>query len=213
MRMLDQITPVEIWTDATFPRAMLSSLLPNSRDFTRLTCCGVTMMRTGKKRLPLVQRLAVKVSELGRFGMRGVVDKQELRGTALRRADQTSVPRWLYPFQGALFPDPDVAYDQNKKKDQHLDQAEHAQRLELDRPGEEKNGFHVEDDEQDGDDVITNGVASSRAVYGINAAFVGHQFRLTGIVGAHQLGGEQGDRDQDSYKRYEDEYRNVVLWH
>ena len=43
---------------------MLSSLLPNRRDFTRLTCCGVTMMRTGKNRLPLVQRLAVKVSEV-----------------------------------------------------------------------------------------------------------------------------------------------------
>src|SRR5882724_5907601 len=69
MRMLDQITPVEIWTEATFPRAMLSSLLPKRRDFTRLTCCGVTMMRTGKNRLPLVQRLAVNISELGRFGI------------------------------------------------------------------------------------------------------------------------------------------------
>src|SRR5882724_10598123 len=66
MRISDQITPVEICTEATLPRAMLSSLLPNRRDLTRLTCCGVTMMRTGKNRLPLVQRLAVKVSELGR---------------------------------------------------------------------------------------------------------------------------------------------------
>ena len=71
MRMLDQITPVEICTEATLPRAMLSSLLPNKRDFIRLTCCGVTMMRTGKNRLPLVQRLAVKVSELGESGIRG----------------------------------------------------------------------------------------------------------------------------------------------
>src|SRR5882724_8111432 len=69
MRISDQITPVEICTEATLPRAMLSSLLPNRRDFTRLTCCGVTMMRTGKNRLPLVQWLAVKVSELGRFGI------------------------------------------------------------------------------------------------------------------------------------------------
>src|SRR5882724_12383354 len=66
IRISDQITPVEICTEATFPRAMLSSLLPNRRDLARLTCCGVTMRRTGKNKLPLVQRLAVKVSELGR---------------------------------------------------------------------------------------------------------------------------------------------------
>jgi len=42
--------------------AMLSSLLPKSRGFTRLTCWGVTVMRVGKKRLPLVQRLAENVA-------------------------------------------------------------------------------------------------------------------------------------------------------
>ena len=48
---------------------MLSSLLPNIRDLSLLTCCGVTMMRTGKNRFPLVQRLAVKVSESVGFGI------------------------------------------------------------------------------------------------------------------------------------------------
>ncbi len=56
--------PVEICTEATLPMAMLSSLLPKSRGFTRLTSCGVTVMRVGKKRLPPVQRLAAKVSAL-----------------------------------------------------------------------------------------------------------------------------------------------------
>src|SRR5712671_7456955 len=83
MRIFDQISPVEICTEATFPRAMLSSLLPNRRDFTRLTCCGVTMMRTGKNRLPLVQRLAVKVSELGRVDI--VVLQNPGRRKTLRR--------------------------------------------------------------------------------------------------------------------------------
>src|ERR1700690_656202 len=84
MRILDQITPVEICTEATFPRAMLSSLLPNMRDFTLRTCCGVTIIRTGKNRLPLVPRLAVKVWELGRFGIwesgysdSGIVEKDD----------------------------------------------------------------------------------------------------------------------------------------
>src|SRR5258708_36369371 len=93
MRMLDQITPVEICTEATFPRAMLSSLLPNRRDFTRLTCCGVTMMRTGKNRFPLVQRLAVKVSEFGRVGLKGAsCINPKTRAAALRRADEGDRP-------------------------------------------------------------------------------------------------------------------------
>src|SRR5437016_12953737 len=62
MRISDQNTPVEMCTDATFDMAMLSSLLPNSRDFTRLTRCGLTTRRVGKKKLPWVQRLAEKVS-------------------------------------------------------------------------------------------------------------------------------------------------------
>src|SRR2546429_8520333 len=64
MRISDQMIPVEICTEATLPMAMLSSLLPKRRGFTRLTCCGVTVIRVGKKRLPFVQRLAAKVSAL-----------------------------------------------------------------------------------------------------------------------------------------------------
>src|SRR2546426_4322437 len=60
--MSDQKTPVEILTDATWEIEMLSSLLPNKRLFTRLTRSGLTTMRVGNHRFPLVQRLALKVS-------------------------------------------------------------------------------------------------------------------------------------------------------
>jgi hypothetical protein len=49
-------------TDATFDMAMLSSLLPKKRDFTRLTRCGLTTSRVGNRKLPCVQRLALNVS-------------------------------------------------------------------------------------------------------------------------------------------------------
>src|SRR5215470_4002208 len=62
MRISDQMMPVRICTDATCEMAMLSSVVPNSRGFTRLTCNGLTTMRVGKSRLPRVQRLALKVS-------------------------------------------------------------------------------------------------------------------------------------------------------
>jgi len=53
--------PVEIFTEATWEIEMLSSLLPNRRLFTRLTRSGLTTMRVGNHKFPLVQRLAVKV--------------------------------------------------------------------------------------------------------------------------------------------------------
>lgn len=58
----DQKTPVEICTEAIFDIAMLSSLLPNIRPFTRETRCGLITNRVGKKKLPCVHREAVKVS-------------------------------------------------------------------------------------------------------------------------------------------------------
>lgn len=58
----DQNTPVEICTEAIFDIAMLSSLLPNNRDFTRETRCGLITSRVGKKKFPCVHREAVKVS-------------------------------------------------------------------------------------------------------------------------------------------------------
>src|ERR1035441_9528058 len=76
--MSDQTIPVEIFTEATWPIEMLSSLLPNRRRFTRLTRSGPTTMRVGNHRFPFVQRLAVKVSsaaagfEPAGFGLAGV---------------------------------------------------------------------------------------------------------------------------------------------
>ncbi len=52
MRISAHSTPVEICTDATFETGMLSSFLPNQRDFTRLTRIGLTMIRVGKMKLP-----------------------------------------------------------------------------------------------------------------------------------------------------------------
>src|ERR1700681_1596122 len=62
MTISDQKTPVVMWTDAIFNIAMVSSLLPSKRDLTRATRCGLIARRVGKKKLPCVQRLAVKVS-------------------------------------------------------------------------------------------------------------------------------------------------------
>jgi len=57
-----QKTPVEMCTDAIFETAMLSSLLPKNRPFTRDTRCGLITSLVGKRKFPCVHRDAVNVS-------------------------------------------------------------------------------------------------------------------------------------------------------
>src|SRR5581483_8529454 len=119
----------------------------------------------------------------------------------------------LHPLQRALFPYPDVPDDQDRQEHHHLHEAEPGQRLELHRPGEQEDGFHVEDDEQDGDNVEAHRVAPARAVHRINAAFVRHELRLERVLRTHQLGDDE--RHHRNRQRHQDEQErgNVVLRH
>jgi len=115
------------------------------------------------------------------------------------------------PLQRAFLPDPNVAHDQDAKEDQHLEQTEQAERLELNRPREEKNGLNVEDHEQDGDDVIANGVAPASAIDRIDSAFVRHQLRAVGIVRSNEASEHQRYGNQNSYDGDENKDRDVIL--
>src|SRR6266436_5624632 len=117
------------------------------------------------------------------------------------------------PLQGAFSPYPDEAYDQDEQENHHLQESKSTQRLELHRPREQEDGLHVEDYEQDGDNVVANGVTSAGAVYRIDAALVGHQFGFAGIVRPHQFSRQQRDRDQDADECDEDKDGNVILRH
>src|SRR5690242_15316616 len=87
IRISDQITPVRICTDATCEIAMLSSVVPKSRGFTRLTCSGLTTMRVGKIRLPRVHRLALKDSPADAEGTAGWLTMQKLRSKSYMEID------------------------------------------------------------------------------------------------------------------------------
>src|SRR2546421_10221562 len=64
-------------------------------------------------------------------------------------------PEALEPFQVALHPDIDEADDQDQGEDQDLAQYEetHAVFLEDGRPGEEDRDFHVENEENERDNI------------------------------------------------------------
>jgi hypothetical protein len=119
----------------------------------------------------------------------------------------------LHPLQRTFFPDPDVADDQDRDEDQHLEQAEQTEGLELHRPGKEEDRFHVEHDEKNRDDVITHRVAAARIVDGINAALVRHQFSLARILRPDELGQQQREWKENKDYRDKNENRNVILWH
>src|SRR5664280_2520292 len=123
------------------------------------------------------------------------------------------MPLRLNPFQRALLPYPDVSHDQDAEKDQHLQQTEQTQQLELHGPGKQEDGLHVEDHKQNGDNIKTDRVAATRAVEGRDAAFVGHQLGFERVTGAYQV--EDGKRPSRHQKRQEgeNEHRYIVLRH
>src|SRR6478736_3354426 len=87
MRISDQSIPVLINTDATLVMGMLSSELPKNRGLIRNTRSGLTSIRVGKRKLPRVQRLALKTLLV--VDVRGAIDMplfyRECRMTALMR--------------------------------------------------------------------------------------------------------------------------------
>ena len=105
-----------------------------------------------------------------------------------RLAADCKLTQLSHPLQCALLPDPDVTHDQDAEEDEHLEQSEQAKCLELHGPGKEENRLHIENHEQDGNNIVTNGVAASRPVDRINAAFVGQKFLAMRIAGPNQLG-------------------------
>src|ERR1019366_362806 len=122
-------------------------------------------------------------------------------------------PSELHPLQRVLLPDPDVSHNQDAEKNQHLQQAKQTQQLELYRPGKQEDGLHVEDHEQNGHDVETDGVAATRAIEGRNPTLVGHQLGFEWVTGADDV--EQSKRSGRHQKRQEgeNEHRYIVLRH
>src|SRR6266849_5306752 len=91
-------------------------------------------------------------------------------GLPSRRRAETGGARNSDPFEGALLVGPDIAHNQDRQEDHHFRHAEPSQRLVPYGPREQKYGFHIEDDKQDGDDVEAYGIPSARIRGGLDAA-------------------------------------------
>ena len=79
------------------------------------------------------------------------------------------------PLQCTLFVRPNIADHQDPQKHCHFRHTEPAERPVAHRPWVKENGLHVEDYEQDGDDVEADRVAAPRIRRRLDAALVGFE--------------------------------------
>src|SRR4029077_16624575 len=81
---------------------------------------------------------------------------------------------------------------QQERKNQHGEQPESARNLERNRPGEEKRDLEIENDENDGDQVVADVEAHARIFEGLESAFIGRElFRIRSARAQKPTYGEQ----------------------
>src|SRR6266508_2986291 len=98
--------------------------------------------------------------------------------------------------QRFALPNVEVPDHQDQEKNEHFDEAEQAEPVEHDRPGEEEDRLDVEDDEKNGDQEVADRKSGiQRQGGGLDAAFV----RLE--LGRIRPAALEGARDQDRRER------------
>jgi hypothetical protein len=103
--------------------------------------------------------------------------------------------------------------EQDDHEDHHLDQGEGAERLEPDRPREDEHGLDVEDQEQQGEDVVADLGLAPPLTDRVDAALVGRlAFTADGFFGrSRELAPMAMTSDEDHPESGEDRDRDVVL--
>src|SRR5262249_48478202 len=132
--------------------------------------------------------------------------KEKRRTTPRRRAG-------LYPLKSTFLVCPDVSHRQYDEENSDL---RHAKPLHLaipDCPGKQEDGLHVEDDEQDSDDVKPYRVAASGIRGCLNSTLVGFQFFGERSRWPDQLGRYYCHDGKSHRDCQEDENRQVIAWH
>src|SRR5213083_2276055 len=115
------------------------------------------------------------------------------------------------PFQRPLLPSVEVAHEQDRDEDQHLDQGEEAELLEDDGPGEDEHRLDVEDHEQHRNDIVPHRDLAARVVKDRRAALVGHELGLVGTRGPDEIARQEGTDTEGGGDHQEEEDWQVVL--
>src|SRR5438132_224913 len=115
------------------------------------------------------------------------------------------------PCQRPLLPGVEIAHEQDRDEDQHLDQGEEAELLEDDGPGEDEHRLDVEDHEQHRNNIVSHRDLGARVVKDRRGALVGHEFGLIGPRGPDEIARQEGTDAEGGGDHQEKENRQVVL--
>src|SRR5438445_495931 len=117
----------------------------------------------------------------------------------------------LIPFQRPLLPGVEVAHEQDRDEDQHLDQGEEAELLEDDGPGVDEQGLDVDDHELHRENIGPHRDLGARVVKHRCAALVGHELGLVWTRGPDEVARQDGTDAEGGGDHQEEEDRQVVL--
>jgi ADP-ribosylglycohydrolase len=116
-----------------------------------------------------------------------------------------------FPVQSAFFPLVDKAHDQNGQENQHGHKASQTYFFERNRPREQESDFQIEQDEQDGHQVVAHIELHARVFESFEAAFIGGIFFRVRFVGAKDVAQNLGN-DADSNADQNEQENGEVLF-
>src|SRR5436309_263082 len=111
----------------------------------------------------------------------------------------------LHPLQIPFGPDVRKTHSQNGDKYQSLDEGKHAELLEYHRPGQQEDDLHIENDENEGNNVKANVELYPGRTCGILPAFIGDVFlgRILSLV-THD-GSKNQAPDEKHHRHYHEQ--------
>src|SRR5215510_14525331 len=132
----------------------------------------------------------------------GFTGRSDMAAPFTRGRGNACRPRSI-PLQGALLQYVDVAHEEHRDEQHHLDQGDPAQVAERHGPGVEEHGLDVEQDEEHGDEIELDREALPRRPERIHATLVGRQLLPTPAPRhdeARQQDGAPGEGQGDEHR-------------
>src|SRR5690606_23954414 len=119
--------------------------------------------------------------------------------------------RRLFPFQCPLLDHVHEACEHKAQEHQHLHKAEHAQFLEVHRPGVEEDDLHVEEHEKYGDQEVLHRERCPGIAVLLDAALKALFLLLAAALGSQPGGRAQGYADKAGGDDHLDDHREIVV--
>jgi hypothetical protein len=100
------------------------------------------------------------------------------------------------PDEDVFLPGPDQAFDEQEKKDQHGDARGEGEAGEGDGEGEQEDSFDVEDEKDDGVEIVAGLELNPGVALGFEAALIDGVFAGTGLVRRELCRPEPGEKER-----------------